>query len=207
MMERMRRMREIRLALAAALLAAGCAGQPVAAPTPTPEPTRAHEPPATATPDPPPPSPPPPAPAADPVAIVVPAIGVDADVVPVGLNADNSMETPDFGLAGWYTEGPRPGDEGPAVIVAHVDSRSGPDVFYRLRDLTPGDEIAVEQADGRSATFVVESMEQTDKDDLPVDRIWNDTDQPVLRLITCGGIFDRSIGHYEDNIIVYASAA
>jgi sortase (surface protein transpeptidase) len=143
----------------------------------------------------------------EPTAIAVPAIGVQAEIVQVGLNADNSMQTPDFGLAGWYAEGPRPGERGPAVIVAHVDSRSGPDVFYRLRDLTPGDEIAVEQADGRSATFVVESMEQTDKDDLPVHRIWNDTDQPVLRLITCGGIFDRSIGHYEDNIIVYASAA
>ncbi len=143
--------------------------------------------------------------APDPVRITIPAIGVDAEIVPVGLAADGSMETPDFGLAGIYTEGPNPGAKGPAVVVAHVDSRDGPDVFYRLKDLQPGDEITVARADGTTATWAVTAPpEQTDKDELPADRIWNATDAPVLRLITCGGIFDRSIGHYEDNITVYA---
>ncbi len=202
-------MRAIALVVTAVLLVVGCGGQPAAEPTPAPAPAPVETPtpsPTPPTPEPPPPSPPSPTPAADPVGIVVPAIDVDAEVIPVGLNDDRSMEVPDFGLAGWYTEGPRPGDEGPAVIVAHVDSRSGPDVFYRLKDLAAGDQITVEQADGRATTFVVESIEQTDKDDLPVEEIWNDTDEPVLRLITCGGIFDSSIGHYTDNIIVYASA-
>jgi len=143
--------------------------------------------------------------APDPVRITIPAIGVDAEIVPVGLADDGSMETPDFGLAGIYTEGPNPGARGPAVVVAHVDSRDGPDVFYRLKDLQPGDEITVERADGTAATWAVTAPpEQTDKDELPADRIWNATDASVLRLITCGGIFDRSIGHYEDNITVYA---
>lgn len=193
------------LVLALALAAAACGGDPEpeqaaapAATTPAPAPAPAPEPP-------PPPPPPPPAPVGDPVGISIPAIDVDAQVVPVGLNADGSMETPDFGLAGWYTEGPTPGDPGPGVIVAHVDSRGGPDVFYRLNDLAPGDEITVSQADGATKTWRVESQEQTDKDALPADRIWNDTADPVLRLITCGGIFDRSVGHYTDNIIVYAT--
>lgn len=143
----------------------------------------------------------------DPARVVVPAISVDAHLVPVGLNPDQSMETPDFGVAGWYTEGPRPGEQGPAVIAAHVDSHNGPDVFFRLRELSPGDEVQVYRHDGSVTRFVVERSEQTPKEALPADRIWNDTDETVLRLVTCGGTFDRSTRSYRDNLIVYANAA
>jgi sortase (surface protein transpeptidase) len=144
---------------------------------------------------------------AKPVRVVIPAIDVDADLVALGLNDDGSMEVPDFGLAGWYEPGPRPGDPGPAVIAAHVDSVRGPDVFFRLRDLTTGDKITVEYADGSDSTFVVSESEQQLKDDLPVERIWNDTDDAVLRLITCGGEFDADARSYLSNLIVYAAAA
>ena len=191
--------------LAVVLVLCGCAREPVAEAPPSAPPASPQAP---SSPAPQPPSPPPlPTPAAEPVALTIPAIGVEAEIVPVGLKADGSMETPDFGLAGWYTEGPRPGDPGPAVVVAHVDSRSGPDVFYRLRELQAGDQITVQQADGRTAGFVVESSQQTDKDQLPTDRIWNQTTDPVLRLITCGGAFNNDTRHYEDNIIVYAQPA
>jgi sortase (surface protein transpeptidase) len=144
---------------------------------------------------------------AKPVRVVIPAIDVDADLVALGLNDDGSMEVPDFGLAGWYEPGPRPGDPGPAVIAAHVDSVRGPDVFFRLRDLTTGDKITVEYADRSDTTFVVSESEQQLKDDLPVERIWNDTDDAVLRLITCGGEFDTAARSYLSNLIVYAAAA
>lgn len=144
---------------------------------------------------------------APPARVVIPSIDVDADVVGVGLNADQSMEVPDFGEAGWYTPGPRPGAVGPAVIAAHVDSVDGPDVFYRLEDLRAGDEIVVEHADGTSSTFVVQRSETQRKEDLPVERIWNTTDEAVLRLITCGGDFDSQRRSYESNVIVYATAA
>jgi hypothetical protein len=91
------------------------------------------------------------------------------------------------------------------VVVAHVDSKAGPDVFYRLKDLRPGAQIHIERKDGSTATWVSERSEQTDKDELPVVSIWNPTEEPVLRLVTCGGAFDRSIGHYTDNVIVYAN--
>lgn len=146
-----------------------------------------------------------PAPVAEPVRVVIPAIDVDADLVAVGLNPDRSMEVPDFGEAGWYDPGPRPGEPGPAVIAAHVDSVAGPDVFHRLTALEPGDEIMVEHADGRRSTFTVRDAEQQHKDELPVERIWNDTDEPVLRLITCGGEFDTERRSYESNVIVYAA--
>lgn len=140
-----------------------------------------------------------------PVSITVPAIGVQAEIVPVGLRPDGQMQTPDFGLAAWYTEGPRPGAPGPAVVIAHVDSYQGPDVFYRLADLAAGDEVTIARADGTTGTWVVDSSEQTDKDALPTERIWNTTSEPVLRLITCGGDFDRSIRSYTDNVVVYAT--
>lgn len=140
---------------------------------------------------------------ADPTRVVIAAIGVDATLTSVGLRDDGEMAVPDFGLAGWYDEGPRPGEAGPAVVVAHVSSRKGPDVFERLDELRPGDRVVVERQDGTSATWAVTHSEQADKDDLPVDRIWGDTHRPVLRLITCGGTIQAD-GHYDDNVIVYA---
>jgi LPXTG-site transpeptidase (sortase) family protein len=148
-----------------------------------------------------------PEPVAEPVRVVIPAIDVDSELVALGLNDDNSMEVPNFGLAGWYEPGPPPGAPGPAVIAAHVDSRRGPDVFFRLRELAAGDEVVVEQASGENATFVVDTVEQHPKDELPVERIWEDTDDVVLRLITCGGEFDSSVRSYRSNVIVYASAS
>lgn len=144
-------------------------------------------------------------PRGEPTRIVIPAIDVDVDLIGVGLETDGSMQVPDFGLAGWYTEGPRPGHAGPAVIAAHVDSRAGPDVFYRLGDLAPGDEIHVVYDSGDEVTFLVDSSEQTPKDELPVDTIWPATSERLLALITCGGQFDRDVRHYRDNLIVYAS--
>ncbi len=138
-----------------------------------------------------------------PTRVEIPAIEVDEALVPVGLLDNGAMQTPDFGLAAWYDLGPRPGEPGPAVVLAHVDSKAGPDVFYRLRELQPGDQVTVHRKGG-SATFAVDSLEQADKDGLPYDRIWPDTTEPVLRLITCGGSFDRSTGNYRDNVIVYA---
>jgi hypothetical protein len=135
--------------------------------------------------------------------IVVPAMGLDATMVEVGVLENGDMEVPPFGLVGWYRLGPAPGASGPAVIVGHVDTKSGPDVFYHLRDLKPGDEVLVYGTHGDAATFAVDSKEQQLKSDLPTDRIWSNTKKPVLRLITCGGDFDRRSGHYLSNVIVY----
>ena len=145
--------------------------------------------------------------AGQPVSIAIPAVGIDARVVPVGLRADRTMEVPEVDLAGWYEPGPRPGEAGPAVIVGHVDSRHGPAVFFRLGELRPGNRITVGQQGGAARSFLVERVERSPKEALPVGRIWDPTRRPVLRLITCGGSFDRSTGHYRDNVVVYARAA
>jgi hypothetical protein len=140
----------------------------------------------------------------DPARITIPSLQVDANLIAVGIEENGDMEVPPFGTAAWYKLGPVPGASGPSVIVAHVDSKKGPDVFYRLKDIKLGEKVLVYDRNGDVATFLVDSKEQQLKTQLPVDRIWNNTTLPVLRLITCGGQFDRSTGHYRSNVIVYA---
>jgi hypothetical protein len=140
-----------------------------------------------------------------PVSIEIPAIGVRAPIILLGLNPDRSLEVPeDFDDTGWWSGGSRPGETGPAVIVGHVDSRTGPAVFYRLRELRRGDEVVVVRRDGSRARFTVLGSERYPKDEFPTARVYGRTDRPTLRLITCGGGFDSSTGHYVDNTIVYA---
>jgi sortase (surface protein transpeptidase) len=93
------------------------------------------------------------------------------------------------------------------VIAAHVDSRSGPDVFARLKELRKGSKIQVTDKAGKTYTFVMERMKQAPKDQLDVEAIWGPTDGPALRLITCGGDFDKATSHYVANVIVWADAA
>jgi len=140
-----------------------------------------------------------------PVGIEIPAIGVRARLVPLGLNADDTLEVPTrFGDAGWWAGGPRPGERGPAVIAGHVDSRTGPAVFYRLSELRAGDRISVVRRDGSRVRFVVRHSERYPKARFPTARVYGRTAGATLRLITCSGTFDRSSGHYLDNTVVYA---
>lgn len=153
----------------------------------------------------------PPAPAADapmarstPVRVRIPTIGVDSELMDLGLEDDGTMEVPPGGFpAGWYTGAPTPGELGPAIIAGHVDM-TGPGVFYRLRDLEPEAEVTVTRADGTAAVFRVTRVEQFPKDAFPTDLVYGDIDLAGLRLITCGGSFDRKAGHYDDNIIAFA---
>jgi sortase (surface protein transpeptidase) len=115
------------------------------------------------------------------------------------------MEVPDdFGRAGWFAEGPAPGQPGPAVIAGHVDSNTGPAVFYRLRDLRPGDQLAVTRADGSRLRFVVEVARSFPKTGFPTDAVFGPTPAAELRLVTCAGTFDRARGSYRDNLVVFA---
>ena len=135
----------------------------------------------------------------------IPAIGVSTPMVRLGLLADGTMEVPrDHGVAGWFTGGPMPGQLGPAVIAGHVDSRTGPAVFYRLRDLRPGDQLRVARADGRVVRFEVESLARYPRRELPDDEVLGATTTPALRPITYAGDFDRSRRSYRDNLVVSA---
>jgi hypothetical protein len=149
-----------------------------------------------------------PRPVARPVRIQIPSIGVDAAMIPLGLNRDRTLQVPtDYAQAGWWTGGARPGQSGPAIIAGHVDSKTGPAAFFRLRDLRRGATIIVDRSDGTRARFRVLGSEQYAKPQFPTARVYGSTPGPTLRLITCSGTFDRASGHYLDNTVVYADLA
>ncbi len=142
---------------------------------------------------------------AAPVSVTVPAIGLAADIVPVALDRDGGMEIPLPNLAGWYRLGPAPGAVGPAVLVGHVDTRSGGAVFYRLTAAQVGDMVMVNRADRSTARFVVTAITIVKKAAFPLDAVFGPTSGPSLRLITCTGPFDPASHHYLDSLIVWAN--
>jgi hypothetical protein len=148
-----------------------------------------------------------PADATPPGRVRIPAIGVDAPLEELHLDATGALEVPkDSGSAGWYADGTRPGEQGPAVIGGHVDSRTGPAVFFRLHELRPGDLVEVARG-ARWVRFRVVAVARYAKNHFPTVAVYGPTPTPELRLITCGGVFDRSRGSYVDNVVVSAVVA
>jgi hypothetical protein len=141
-----------------------------------------------------------------PTRLKVAAIGVDTSLETLRLGADGELQPPRTNeQAGWYAAGTAPGDVGPAVLAGHVDSKRGPAVFYRLRELTVGDRIEVTR-DDRTVTFTVTSTAWYPKKAFPTAEVYGPTPDRQLRLITCGGVFDRRLRSYRDNLVVYAVA-
>ena len=146
-----------------------------------------------------------PLPGSRPVRLQIPALGVDTGLLDLGLQADGTLEVPPDGASvGWFTGAPTPGAMGPAVIVGHVDWAGELGLFYYLKDLTSADDITVTRADGTQARYRVTSNEEFPKDEFPTDAVYGNIDHAGLRLITCGGEFDRQARSYTDNIIVFA---
>ncbi|WP_396279133.1 class F sortase [Kibdelosporangium aridum] len=147
-------------------------------------------------------------PASVPTQISIPKIGAQSSLIALGLNPDQTVEVPPVTQpmqAGWYDKAPTPGEVGPAIILGHVDGNHKPGIFYRLKEMAAGDEILVTRTDGTKAKFLVDRVKQVSKSEFPTDEVYGDTTKPELRLITCGGVFDKDARSYKDNIIVFAS--
>ncbi|CQR60175.1 class F sortase [Streptomyces leeuwenhoekii] len=136
----------------------------------------------------------------------IPAIQVDAPMMPVGLDADGWVGAPppeDPNLAGWFTGAVSPGEKGTSVVVGHVDNTQGPAVFYGLGALRKGNEVEIARQDGKTAVFEIYGLEVFEKDDFPGDRVYASKGAPELRVITCGGGFSEQNG-YEGNVVAFA---
>ncbi|MBM9617873.1 class F sortase [Streptomyces zhihengii] len=147
-----------------------------------------------------------PLPYAPPATVRVPSIDVDAPVMDVGLDDKGWIAAPppqDPNLAGWFQNGVAPGQRGTAVIVGHVDNQAGPAVFYGLGSVEKGQLVEVPRLDGRVAVFEVYGVEVFSKHDFPGVRVYGDTGQPELRVITCGGGYTKADG-YDGNVVVFA---
>ena len=141
-----------------------------------------------------------------PLRLRLPAVGIDAPLMTVGLAEDKTLETPPLhqNIAGWYEHSPTPGEVGPSIIVGHVDSYTGPSVFYRLADSEPGDDIVVTRQDGSKLHFIVTKVTQVDKAKFPTEDVYGNIEHPGLRLITCGGTYSATTDSYSHNTVVYA---
>ncbi|MCX4966233.1 class F sortase [Streptomyces sp. NBC_00654] len=138
--------------------------------------------------------------------VQIPSIDVDAPVIDVNLDANGWIAAPppeDPNLAGWYQNGIAPGQRGTAVVVGHVDNKSGPAVFYGLGSLAKGKQVEVTRYDGRIGVFEVYGVEVFSKNDFPGARVYGDTGHAELRVITCGGGYSRA-GGYDGNVVVFA---
>ena len=149
-----------------------------------------------------------PAPVASPVSLTIPLIGVKTNLIRLGLQSNGALQVPSTtSVAGWYTGSPRPGAIGSAIIVGHIDSPSGPGVFYRLSELRRGDQVYVRRSDGTMVLFRVTTVQTYLKNQFPTQTVYGPTPDAELRLITCSGTFDSTTGHYLSNIVVYATEA
>jgi sortase (surface protein transpeptidase) len=145
---------------------------------------------------------------ARPVSLTIPLIGVKTRLITLGVTAGGALQVPSSTtVAGWYTRSPRPGAIGPAIIVGHVDSLTGPGVFDRLSKLRAGDGVYVRRADGTMVEFRVTAVQTYLKDQYPAEAVYGPVPDAELRLITCGGAFDAATGHYLSNVVVYTTEA
>jgi hypothetical protein len=144
----------------------------------------------------------------NPVSLRIDSIDASSSLVPLGLNPDQTVEVPPVSQplqAGWYKLGPTPGAIGPAVILGHINGGGHPGIFARLHELKPGEQVKVVRSDGKTALFTVTKLQQVSKDSFPTQAVYGDTTEAQLRLITCGGSFDRTKHSYVDNIVVFAT--
>lgn len=146
--------------------------------------------------------------APQPTRLRIPALGIDGAVAALGVAANGEMDVPrDAQTVAWYEYGPSPGQDGSAVLAAHVDYNGVPGIFFDLARLDAGDEVTVTFDGGRTRTFTVEERASVAKEVLPIDELFRRDGQPVLTLITCGGEFDAAARSYRSNIVVRAVPA
>jgi sortase (surface protein transpeptidase) len=145
--------------------------------------------------------------ASAPTRVTVPSISAESSLVPTGLKQDGSLEVPPVSepmQASWFDQSPTPGEVGPSVVLGHVNGGGQPGIFANLKDVVAGSQVFIDRTDGQRAVFEVSRVDTIPKDSFPTDAVYNDTANPQLRLITCGGDYDRSARSYLSNVIVYA---
>ncbi|MEV6165270.1 class F sortase [Streptomyces sp. NPDC052052] len=142
-----------------------------------------------------------------PTRLQIPSLAVNAPFTPLSLGPTGQLNAPppnDKNLVGWFKGGATPGELGTAIVAGHVDTTTGPAVFLQLRFLKPGSTVDITRADGSVATFRVDSVETFKKSEFPDKRVYADTSSAQLRLITCGGPYNRAVKEYEDNVVAFA---
>lgn len=141
----------------------------------------------------------------EPAQIRVPSIGVKANIEPTGILENGEMGVPeDVDQVGWFEPGFKAGAKGNAVLAGHVDSLTGPAIFYELEDVEVGETVILTDADGREMVFEVKNLTSYETDEAPIEEIFGNSDKRMINLITCTGDFNRDIGSHEERLVVTA---
>ncbi|MDR3642830.1 MAG: sortase [Candidatus Doudnabacteria bacterium] len=144
--------------------------------------------------------------APDPSLLSIPSLKLSAPFEPLGLNPDHTIAVPKNNMGvGWFVYGAKPGQNGAAIIVGHLDSASGPAIFASLQYIKPGDKIFITRADGSVVTYRVDSLAKFPQNRFPTQAIYGAISYPGLRIITCSGTWNKTSGHYSDNLVVFGT--
>ncbi|SCE15191.1 class F sortase [Streptomyces sp. PalvLS-984] len=146
-------------------------------------------------------------PPSEPSRLSIRSIAVDAPFTPLSIGSSGQLDAPpanDPNLVGWFKDGATPGERGTSVVAGHVDTKTGPAVFLLLSTLKAGNTVDITREDGKVASFKVDTVETFSKADFPSDRVYSDNGTAQLRLITCGGLYDKKAKDYKDNVVVFA---
>lgn len=143
-------------------------------------------------------------PVAAPVAVTIPSLGLNQDLIELNVVGGTLQVPSDYDDIGWWRDGPSPGAQGSAVLVGHVDSPTGPAVFYRLSAIQIGDLVTIRRADGTKATFRVREATLYPRRSFPSSSVYRQHGRPTLTLVTCGGTYDAAAEQYTDNLVVTA---
>ncbi|NEA17695.1 class F sortase [Streptomyces halstedii] len=146
-------------------------------------------------------------PPSEPSRLAIRSIAVDAPFTPLSIGSSGQLDAPpanDPNLVGWFKDGATPGERGTSVVAGHVDTKTGPAVFLLLSTLKAGNTVDITRKDGKVASFKVDTVETFSKADFPSDRVYSDNGTAQLRLITCGGVYDKKAKDYKDNVVVFA---
>ncbi|MGF2615083.1 class F sortase [Rossellomorea vietnamensis] len=139
-----------------------------------------------------------------PASLSIPKLEIDAPIKEFGLDSEGSMEVPENGVdVAWFEPGIQPGQKGNAVLAGHVDDEKQPAVFFRLKELVPGDKIFLQDETGKTLTFMVREKEAYQKDDAPLRKVFGPGEKRMLNLITCTGYFDRDIHNYVERLVIF----
>jgi hypothetical protein len=148
-----------------------------------------------------------PLPRSTPLALAIPSVRLDAPLLGLGMDGKGAAELPPFSLprtAGWLRDSASPGETGTAVVVGHVDTTTGPAVFWNLAAVRPGAEVDVMRLDGRTAVFTVDAVRAYPKAGFPAAQVYGPAPGAQLRVVTCGGTFDRNRREYTGNVVLFA---
>lgn len=145
--------------------------------------------------------------ASTPTRVAVPTIFASSSLIATGLRTDDTLDVPPVSnpmQASWFDQSPSPGQVGPSVLLGHVNGNGKPGIFADLDKVVTGAQVFVDRADGQRAVFKVSRVDTFPKASFPTDLVYNNTPNPQLRLVTCGGAYDAANRNYLSNIIVYA---